>query len=62
MKTTRNYLFNPVIFALLALSSLLGFSQNNDRNTLEFSNTEVLQTSTLNIISLNIKSTIAYSL
>lgn len=28
MKTTQNYLFNPVIFALLALSSLLGLAQN----------------------------------
>lgn len=37
MKTTRNCLFNPVIFALLALSSLMGLAQNNTQKGLNYS-------------------------
>ncbi|MDT0553565.1 hypothetical protein [Urechidicola vernalis] len=55
MKTTRNYLFNPVIFALLALSTLMGFAQDKGNNAQEFSNSEVIQVSTLNDISPNRK-------
>lgn len=53
MKTTTNYLFNPVIFTLLALTSLLGLAQNVTTPRAASPAAEISQTIGLTNISVN---------